>query len=546
MLHFAARRFSNTGLPPRAAASRPDTAVLVGAILALALGLRLWGLSWGLPWAFHFDEAVNYVQRAERMVRSGDLDPRYFQNPSLFTYLIAGELALSRRIGPLSGPFSAREVGSANLWARLDSALMGTASVAVLFALGGELYGRGVGLFGALLLAASFLHVRDSHYGTNDVPSIALLLLSLYFQARLIRRPGRSWYVLAGLAGGLATSTKYSMGFFFVSLLVAHWLRKRPSGCRAWDDAGLVALAGLSGLAGYLIGTPYTVLDFARFWPGFLNQYHLGDQAWYGQSPEPIALLYLTTLLHGLGALPLALGLVGLGLAWRARPAQTVFLLAFPVVYLSFLMPKPLFFARFTLPLVPVLCLLAALTAVKIAGKVRAAWRPGIVAALAAALVAQSIANDLAHSRLLLQTDTRVLASQWVQNNLPRGSRVWVEDWAVYDVSGRSYTPRAAELRLQRFEDAVGIEDARYFTARDAQYVVTSSFPEESLPQEWGLQRAHHVLAEQAKLAARFGPGLGGRDVPFSVENMNTPFWSLQQYERPGPTVEVYWLPNNP
>ena len=148
------------------------------------------------------------------------------------------------------------------------SALLGTASVALLAGIGTILFGRRTGLIAALLLAVSFLHVRDSHYGVSDVPSVALLLLALYFDARLLRQPALRWYVLAGLAGGLATSTKYNMGFFVAPLLAARWPARRllesgryggaPSLCRFLAALGL---AGLSSLVGYLIGTPYTVLD---------------------------------------------------------------------------------------------------------------------------------------------------------------------------------------------------------------------------------------------------------------------------------------------
>ena len=97
---------------------------LVGGLLALGLGLRLWGLDWGLPWAFHPDE-VNYVDRAQELITSGSLNPRYFENPSLLTYLIALELVVVRVLGPLAGPLRFDLPATAYLLARLDSALLG-------------------------------------------------------------------------------------------------------------------------------------------------------------------------------------------------------------------------------------------------------------------------------------------------------------------------------------------------------------------------------------------------------------------------------------
>ncbi len=194
------------------------TLAILGAIVALALGLRLWGLS--PDRGFHYDERL-YAAKAERMLDTGNPHPRYFKNPSLLTYVIAGELLAARALGPLGVQPTADAPRPAFWLARLTGALLGTAGVALAFATGAALFGRRVGLLAAAFLAVSFLHVRDSHYGVNDVPSAALLALSVYFDARLLRRPALRWYLLAGLAGGLATSTKYNMGFFFVPLLLA-------------------------------------------------------------------------------------------------------------------------------------------------------------------------------------------------------------------------------------------------------------------------------------------------------------------------------------
>src|SRR5690242_12726968 len=120
-----------------------------------------------------------------------------------------------------------------------------------------------------------------------------------------------------------------------------------------------------------------------------MTQYHFGDFRWLGQPLEPVPLLYLLSLLQGFGAVLTALAVLGLGLAWRRRRAEAILLLAFPVVYLAFLMPKQLFFPRFTIPLLPNLALLAAYGLVALAPRLGAAWeRRRRVAALAVLLAA--------------------------------------------------------------------------------------------------------------------------------------------------------------
>ena len=115
--------------------SRWPTFAAVGPILLLALGLRLWGLTWIPARGLHPDEN-HYAEVAAGMVRNGDPNPRYFQNPSLFTYLIAGQLLAVRALGPLAEPLGPDPVSAAFRLARLDGALLGTAGVGLAFLTG--------------------------------------------------------------------------------------------------------------------------------------------------------------------------------------------------------------------------------------------------------------------------------------------------------------------------------------------------------------------------------------------------------------------------
>src|ERR1041385_5779053 len=126
MIVSPARESPSLPRPLPTVAGTGRLAAALASVLVLALGLRLWGLDWGLPWAFHPDE-INYVDHAQDILTSGSLNPHYFENPSLLTYLIALELVVPRALGPLAGPLRFYLPGSAYLLARLDSALLGTA-----------------------------------------------------------------------------------------------------------------------------------------------------------------------------------------------------------------------------------------------------------------------------------------------------------------------------------------------------------------------------------------------------------------------------------
>ena len=112
-------------------------------------------------------------------ILGGDPNPRMFDYPSVYIYFVAGLFALYYFWGLLSGRFSGPSAFAEAfrdhwepffLLARGATALMGTLSVGVVHLIAAPLFGTAAGLLSALFLSGAFLHVRDSHYATTDVP----------------------------------------------------------------------------------------------------------------------------------------------------------------------------------------------------------------------------------------------------------------------------------------------------------------------------------------------------------------------------------------
>jgi hypothetical protein len=78
--------------------------LLVGVTLAAFL-LRLWGINFGLPYLYHPDEP-GYVTIAQNIFKTGDLNPHFFNYPSLFFYLNALAYMPYYLAGRLAGAFS--------------------------------------------------------------------------------------------------------------------------------------------------------------------------------------------------------------------------------------------------------------------------------------------------------------------------------------------------------------------------------------------------------------------------------------------------------
>jgi hypothetical protein len=131
----------------------------------------------------------------------------------------------------------------------------------------------------------------------------------------------------------------------------------------------------------------------------------------------------------------LAFALAGLAVAlWRRRRADLA-LAAFAVCYFAFVSALHSHFDRYTLPLVPVLGVLAGATLSRSGAGEAAASAPGpapsslrrLLVPLALASLAVPLAWSIGDAHRLTKTDTRVVAQRWIEAHLPRGTTIAAE-----------------------------------------------------------------------------------------------------------------------
>jgi hypothetical protein len=442
-------------------------------VLVLALGLRLWGIRQGLPYAYNSDENAHFVPHAIGIFALG-WNPHYFANPPAFTYLLHVLFALwFGGEGGVSRTF-ARDPTAVFTLARASAAVLGTLAVWLLYAAGARLFGRGVALLAAALEAVAFLPVFYAHLALNDVPTLAPLTLSLLGTAGVLRSGRLRWYLLAGLGLGLGCATKYTAGVVLLPLLAAgaaRYLKEPRRGMRVL--AGL-ALAGVLALLAFLAANPYAVLDFHSFERGIAHQSAVSQEAEgkLGAPHESGLVYYLWTFAWGLGWVPALAALGGACTVWWRERALGWVLVPAPLLYLAFMGAQGRYFGRWVLPIFPIVCLLAALFALQLAGAlarlaarllaaVRArrrgrgtggpaptspapppptrtipndeppattrAMKLAFTALLTIALCAQGLIYSVHSGLVLSRADTRNLTRAWMQAHIPIGARVVVE-----------------------------------------------------------------------------------------------------------------------
>jgi 4-amino-4-deoxy-L-arabinose transferase-like glycosyltransferase len=319
-------------------------------VLLLAAALRIAGLGWGLRHPPHPDEAV-FVDNVALMIRSGDLDHRYYQYPGLFFYMLYPLVFFLPHDPP--GP-------STYLAARALVAAFGVAACALADTLGRKVAGPRAGLLAALLLAVSPVAVETAHMVRPDVVLQAFTIAALLAFLRVGPRLGGD--ALAGLALGLAGAVKFTAVFLLPSYLARRMLVAGPR-------VRGVLLAGAVALGVFVLASPYAALHVADFVAGVRAQvgYHYQGHGLAPVSYARMLLFYLGTWRKALGLPAALLCLVGLIPALRRGRVWAPVLLL-PATAMAVLATSDVKHDRFLLPALSVGFVLAGMGGEHLAG----------------------------------------------------------------------------------------------------------------------------------------------------------------------------------
>jgi 4-amino-4-deoxy-L-arabinose transferase-like glycosyltransferase len=524
------------------------TALVLGAILAAAAALRIWGIGFGLPHTQARPDETQVIDAALAFLK-GQF-PRFYDYPWLYMWLLTvlylGYFAWSAAAGVFRdlGTFVASwplHWEPFFLISRSLSASAGTATVLVVYQLARKVGGTGTGLVAALFMALAFLPVRESHFGTTDSMMTLLIVASV---SALFSAHGTGRLLLFGLAGalgGLATATKYNAVFVVVPMLVSQLMHlfdaPAKDRLRVAFDKRLLHFGGAFALA-LAIGVPFIVFDWPRFSVAMGELLHSTKHGMGNASLEPGWIHHIKlSLRYGLG-LPLFLvSLAGAATLLASHGRTALLLLAFPASYYLVAGSVGNLFVRYALPVVPFLCVCAAWLVTSVIRRVTPPGQPLVApvltAVVSALIVLPSLRSCWRFDTIMAATDNRVIIAEWFKASVPAGESV-LQTGTVYghaQLDRRLWNPWIWDRNAQIFR-----VDGRPATGRpDWILVQESPLPSSTQPIVKQFLKDGYQVAWQFRAFTPRLPGIYDLQDSFFV-----PYAGFDGVERPGPNFTLY------
>lgn len=378
--------------------------------------LRFWGITFGRPLTSNL-----YIRPDESLVIvSGVLgEPSTYAYPAFFLQLAS---LLFRFVGGDPATGFGLDPTPYYLVVRYAAALFGTGTVLLVFLIARRVLSGQWPMLAALIYAVSPLAVRDSHYAVTDIPSVFFQTAVVWFALRYLdAEPGRAvrefWWAVVAL--GCSMNTKYAGVLLVTVLISAVWMRARSN--REAIPWGRLAGAFGAMVVAFAAVNPYLLMNLdralAEIW-SIVRVLYL----WQPSDP-PWTLAYaLWQVVKPLGqgsggwmGAALAMAAMAYG-AWKKD--RQLMLIAQPVlstalILLPFQHTVPY---RYLLPALPCIAILSAAVFARIPRL------PGPLAWGCATLLLAGVelTTSVRLVGLLRETDSRSLAGEWIQKNIPR------------------------------------------------------------------------------------------------------------------------------
>lgn len=427
-------------------------------ILILGAFLRLYNLNWDQGFHLHPDERAIVIFTTPLKTPTDIQEffsPKSPWNPHFFAY---GNFPLYflKIVGEIAGGFNPilSQYGQINLVGRFLSALSDLGTLTLIFILGRKVFNKKTGLIAAFFYAVTTFSIQVSHFYAVDTLLTFFFLLTLYQLLRFYEKPTKTKAIILGIFTGLSLATKnsalvllFSIGialiidFLLIFLKNPHhpriWFPHLPKLIKTLITDGIIIMVVTAVI--FAIFEPYAVLDFREFWQQTREQYKMTHDAFtfpytlqyvgkipyfyeikniflWGQGPILATVCFLGTLYFTF---------IAVRKKKEDKWAQELILSVFFWSYFLVVGSFAIGFMRYMLPLYPLLCLFGSVFFLRLINLLPKTYR--ILFSIFYLLFI--IAWPLSFMYIYTKPNTRVLASQWINQNIKIGKTLAVEHW---------------------------------------------------------------------------------------------------------------------
>lgn len=325
---------------------------------------------------------------------------------------------------------------------RLVSALFGFLTIPLLYLSIKKLYSEKTAIIGTFLFSISFIHIVHSHQLVMDVLSTFFVVLCFYFSVLIFRSGKLIHYFLAGLSAGLSVSSKYNGIISIFIIITAHLLKEKGLSLGSIFHYKLI-LSGISSLAGFFIGHPYSIIRFKQFLHStrfFFNIVHKTE--WYLVPIKPEGIIEnikyskyfqaISNILSAEGILIFLLIIAGIIVTLKIRKRENLLFFSFPLLYFLLIIPI-LGFSRwrdltFLSPFYSVIPAIAISSAFE---RIKRSTIKKIVIPILFIIFAVSTFNVISKVYIIWDDDTSQILYRWLLRNVDEGKFIGNEWFTI-------------------------------------------------------------------------------------------------------------------
>ncbi len=417
-------------------------------IVCVAFYLRTFNINWDNGYYFHPDERALIMTSLPIQFPTsfGDifsikssLNPHFFAYGSLPIYLIKICAEIFGIINPVLKVY-----GGIHIIGRLISASFDTATVFVIYLICTKLFSKKVGALSSLLYCFSVLPIQLSHFFAVDTILTFFMTTTIYQLVIFMEKPTIKRAALSGIFFGFSLSTKVSALILIPVIVISYILSLRYKNKKTKQKKSKrieeVLFFIVCSLVTFFCTQPYAVIDIREFTQQTSAQTQMSNNAFI----FPYTLQYVGKIpyfyelknifLWGLGPIIGVLSICGIVYMTIKQGKKILFVL--PAVYLLiyfFTFGKfAVGFIRYMLPIYPMFTIFAGWFLSEIIIKFipkRYLKNYLITKCLILLLVFFISIYPMSFLSIYLHPNTRIQASDWINKNIPHGSRLAVEHW---------------------------------------------------------------------------------------------------------------------